>query len=239
VDVDEQEQRQPGDDRGRAEQELPGDPRKRRVRVAWCCRAQDLLRLVSRRSRVRRDRRAWRAIARTRDFSEASATRFSLAAEPVAEPEARARAALADAIAGVGEAAALEREAAAADALGEAEPEALELGDAIVDPRRPSAREARPVAARRRAVGGELAQLATDLLEREADPLGEDDEGDPPQRRARVAAMAGARALGGDQAPLLVRSAGRRRRRRCAARPRRWSITRAHGHDTTPTLDLK
>ena len=36
----------------------------------------------------------------------------------------------------------------------------------------------------RRPVGGSLASSDADLLEREADPLGEDDERDPPEHRA-------------------------------------------------------
>ena len=34
-----------------------------------------------------------------------------------------------------------------------------------------------------RAVGGQLRELGADLVEREPDPLGEDDEGDPAQHR--------------------------------------------------------
>jgi hypothetical protein len=110
---------------------------------------------------------------------------------PVADPVAGAG----GAVAGVGEPAAAEREAAAADALGEAGPEALELGDAGVDAGAPSGREARPVAAGRHLVCRQLRQLGADLIEAEADTLGEDDEGDPAQDRARVAAVAGARPL--------------------------------------------
>ena len=35
------------------------------------------------------------------------------------------------------------------------------------------------------AAGRQLLQLDADLLQRQPDPLGEDDEGDPPQDRAR------------------------------------------------------
>ena len=87
--------------------------------------------------------------------------------------------------------------------------QALELGDPLVDPRGPRAREARPVAPVRRAVARQLGELGADLVERQADPLGEDDERDPAQHRARVAAVARAGALGLDQAPLLVEAQGR------------------------------
>ena len=42
--------------------------------------------------------------------------------------------------------------------------------------------QSRPVGARSRR---QLGELGADLLERQADPLGEDDERDPPQHRAR------------------------------------------------------
>ena len=71
------------------------------------------------------------------------------ARRPVADPVARAGTESGGAVAGVAGPAAVEREAAAAGALGEPELEALELGDAVVDPRRPRCRAPRPVAAGR------------------------------------------------------------------------------------------
>jgi hypothetical protein len=56
------------------------------------------------------------------------------AQRPVTDPVARPWAAAAGAIVGVREAAAVQREAAAADALGQADLQTLELGDARVDP---------------------------------------------------------------------------------------------------------
>ena len=53
----------------------------------------------------------------------------------VADPVAWAGAEPAGAVAGIGEPAAVERQAAAADAFGEPAPEALQLGDALIDPR--------------------------------------------------------------------------------------------------------
>src|SRR6185312_12635851 len=114
----------------------------------------------------------------------------------VAEPVARPGAEAGGAVVGVRQFAAVERKAAAADALGEARLQPLQLRDPLVDPAAPGGREARPVAARGDAVRGQLGELGGDLLEAEADPLGEDNEGDPAEDRARIAAVAGALALG-------------------------------------------
>ena len=51
---------------------------------------------------------------------------------------------------------------------------------------------------------GQLPELDADLVERQADLLGEHDEGDPPQHRPRIAAVPRTRALRSDQAPFLV-----------------------------------
>jgi len=109
---------------------------------------------------------------------------------PVADPVARAGTESGGAVTGVCEPAAVEGQAAAADALGEPELEALELRDAVVDSRRPRGRETRPVAACGRVMGRKLRELGTDLLERQPDALGEDDECDPAEHRPRVAAVA-------------------------------------------------
>src|SRR5688572_21215452 len=122
----------------------------------------------------------------------------------VPDPEAGSRAEPGSAIPGIGEPAALERQTAAPDALGEAGPEALQLGDSLIDPRPPFARETRPVAAVRRSPRWKLRELRADLLERQPDPLGEHDERDPPQYGPRVATMARAGTLRCDQAALLV-----------------------------------
>src|SRR4029079_7257241 len=122
----------------------------------------------------------------------------------VADPVARARPELARAVVRVGQAAAGERQAAAPDALGQAVLQAPQLGDPFVDPRAPARRETRPVAPGRRAVRRGFGELGADLVEGEADLLGEDDERDAPQDRPPVAAVARARALGGDEALVLV-----------------------------------
>src|SRR5262249_158098 len=97
-----------------------------------------------------------------------------------------------------------ERQAAAADAFGEPGLEPLELCDALVDARAPFTREPRPILTRGGAARGQLGERGADLVERKSDALGEHDEGDAPQHRARKAAMAGARALGPDEPARLV-----------------------------------
>src|SRR4029079_96539 len=120
--------------------------------------------------------------------------------DPVARagPEARG------VVARVRQLAAVEREAAAADALRQPELEALELGDPLVDPRLPRRGEPRPVAPAGSVVRRELGQLVSDLVEGHAEALGEDDERDPAQHGAWIAPMPGARALRGDETALLV-----------------------------------
>ena len=107
--------------------------------------------------------------------------------------------------------AAAQGETAAADALGQALLEALQLGDPLVDAGAPRGRELRPVAARRHAVGGQLVELLADLVEAEPHPLREHDERHPPDHRPVEAAVAGPRALGADQAALLVEAQRRGR----------------------------
>ena len=51
---------------------------------------------------------------------------------------------------------------------------------------------------------GSLAEFRADLVERHADPLGEDDERDPPQHIPPVAPVPGSRPFGPDEAALLV-----------------------------------
>jgi hypothetical protein len=77
------------------------------------------------------------------------------------------------------------------------------------------------------AIGRQLGELLADLLERQADPLREDDEGDAPQHRARVAAVPRTGALGVDQAALLVEA---QRGGRDAAAPRHLTDRQQVGH---------
>src|SRR5690242_15208365 len=83
----------------------------------------------------------------------------------IPEPVTGAGATAGGAVARVGEPAAIERQAAAADALGEAGLEPFELGDPLVDPLRPGGREPRPVAPLGRLVGRQLGELGADLLQ--------------------------------------------------------------------------
>jgi hypothetical protein len=55
----------------------------------------------------------------------------------------------------------------------------------------------------------QLRQLGSDLLERQADPLGENNERNASQNRSRIAALAGTLPLGRDEATLLVETEGR------------------------------
>ncbi len=126
----------------------------------------------------------------------------------VADPVARAGPQVRGPVAWVREPTAVQRQAAAADALRQPDPKALELGDALVDALGPLARQPRPVSAAGRPVRRQLGELGADLAQRQPDPLGEDDEGDPSQYRARVAPVTRAGALRGDQPPLLVEAQG-------------------------------
>jgi hypothetical protein len=156
-----------------------------------------------------------------------------------AAPVARAGAEAGRPVAGIGELAAFDREAATADAFGEPELEALELGDALIDPRCPRARETRPVAAGRRPLRRELGELRADLIERQPDSLGEHDECDAPEHRPRIAAVTRAGPFGHDQAPFLVES---QRRSGHAAAPRDLADGEQGGHGervVTFMLDLK
>src|SRR5258705_3065789 len=98
-------------------------------------------------------------------------------ADPIPRPGPEAR----GAVRGIRELAAPERQAAAADALGEPGLQALELGDALVDACGPGAGQARPVLPGRRAARRQLRERGADLVEREPDALRKDDERDAPQ----------------------------------------------------------
>jgi hypothetical protein len=135
-----------------------------------------------------------------------------------ADPRARTWAEAGGPVAGVCKLASFQRQTPAADAFGEPKLETLELGDALIDPRRPRARETRPVAAGRRAVRRQLDKFRADLVERQPHPLGENDERDPSEHGPRVATVTRAGPFGRDQPSLLVEA---ERRSRCAARPRR------------------
>ena len=85
--------------------------------------------------------------------------------------------------------------ASASDTLRQAILDTLEFDDPLVDPLRPSGREARPVSARRDTIGRKLAEFRANFLEGKPDPLREDNNRDPAQYRARITAMPGASTL--------------------------------------------
>ena len=73
---------------------------------------------------------------------------------------------------------------------------------------------------------GSRASSCADLLERQPDLLGEHDERDAPDHRARVAPVAGVGPLGANQPLVFVETQGRRRRPAALAPPRRSSARR-------------
>ncbi len=77
------------------------------------------------------------------------------------------------------EPASVQGEAPAPYAVAEAGHKTLELGQLLVDPFGPSARERRPVATGGGMVGRELGELRGDLVKGEANALGKYDKGDP------------------------------------------------------------
>jgi hypothetical protein len=84
----------------------------------------------------------------------------------------------------------VDRKASASDALREPRSQTLKLGDPLIDPLRPFAREPRPVLARGNAIGGKFGEFRADLLKRQPNPLGEDDKGDAAQHGSGITAMA-------------------------------------------------
>ena len=111
----------------------------------------------------------------------------------------------------VEEAAGAEREAAAADAGGEVVADALEQRDALLDVVPPGAREALPVALRRRLAGGQQRQRGADRGQRDARRSARLDDGDAAQDGALVAALVAVASLRVDQPLGLVEAQGRGR----------------------------
>jgi hypothetical protein len=56
----------------------------------------------------------------------------------------------------------------------------LQLSDALINPARPIARKFRPIGTLRHAIAWKFRQFCPNLFESEPEPLGEDNEGDPP-----------------------------------------------------------
>src|SRR5581483_7728691 len=138
---------------------------------------------------------------------------------PVFEQITRPRAFTPGAVAWVEQAAALEREATAADAAGELVAQALERLDAALQLVVPAGREALPVNGRRVAAVRQGSEGAAHRLERDAHALGDLDDGDAPQHAAPVAPLIAGRARRRDQAERLVVA---QRRGRDAAAPRQF-----------------
>src|SRR5262249_8623369 len=129
-----------------------------------------------------------------------------------AYPVARTRTATSRPVAGIGELTAIQRQAAAADALGERRLEPLQLDDAGADPLRPLRREFGPVRTVGHAIPRKSYKLGPELVERQADPLRKDDERDAPNDRTRIAAVAGVVAFRVNQALIFIETQRRRRR---------------------------
>src|SRR5215470_14841717 len=107
----------------------------------------------------------------------------------VAAEVVRAGAPLGRFVVGVQKVALVDREAAAADAGGQAVTQGLEGRDPCLEVLAPAVREALPVAAARRAVRGEAVEGVADLAERDPGGAACLDERDPPQDRALEAAL--------------------------------------------------
>ena len=120
------------------------------------------------------------------------------------DPVPRTRSTTRSGVPGVRQPAPVEREAAAADALGEAHAKALELGDARLDALGPAIRQSCPVRAVGHTTARQLRKLPADLLERQANPLGEDDERHPTDHRPGITAVPGPVPLGMNEVLPLV-----------------------------------
>jgi hypothetical protein len=103
-----------------------------------------------------------------------------------------------------------EGEAAAADAVGEAGAEALEVGDLRVDAALPGEGDAVPFGGGGHVVGGQVGQRVADLVQGQADALGGADEGEAAEGGPAVAALAAGGAFGVDEAQVLVVAQGGR-----------------------------
>lgn len=108
------------------------------------------------------------------------------------------------AVFGVGQATILQRQATASDTEGQAVTQAFQFGNVLVDTLLPGGGKSRPVGLFRYAVIRQLFKLGADFVEGKADFLGEHDEGDTADGRARETAMPGIGAQRMDQAAFLV-----------------------------------
>jgi hypothetical protein len=109
-------------------------------------------------------------------------------------------------IAWVRELAPIQRQTAAPDTFGEARPQAFELGDALVNPCGPTARQPGPVRSLRHVVPRQLGELGADLLDRQPYPLREHNESNAANHGACITTMPCGIALRLNQALLLVKA---------------------------------
>ena len=123
---------------------------------------------------------------------------------PSTKPVARPGTPAPGSIGGIGEPAFIDRKASASDALREASPEALKLGDPCIDALRPLAREAGPVGAGGNTICRKFGKFRADLVKSEPNPLGKDDKRQAAQHRTREAAMPGTSPFRRNQPPFLV-----------------------------------
>jgi drug/metabolite transporter (DMT)-like permease len=110
----------------------------------------------------------------------------------------------AQAVVGVVDGALTHREAAAADAQGEAVPDGVQLGDARLQHRSPRLGEPHPVALAQRCIERERLQVRRDPGQRHPDALGGMDHGEAAQDKAVEAPLTAARAFAPDQPEPLV-----------------------------------
>ena len=114
-------------------------------------------------------------------------------------------------VVGVQQLALVDREAAAADAGGQALAQGLQGLDACVEVVTPAARQALPVAPARRSARRQARECGADLDERDAGGSACLDERDPAKNGSVVAALVAVRPGRGDQAATLVEAQRRGR----------------------------
>src|ERR1044072_6914513 len=120
------------------------------------------------------------------------------------ERPAATRALLAELVVRVGQRALVDRQTAAADAVGQTVAQVLQLLDALGEVGAPALRDPRPVLLGQDVVLGEERQHVPDPRQRDADPLRGAYEGHPAERVAGVAALVAGGAAAVDEPFALV-----------------------------------
>jgi hypothetical protein len=108
-----------------------------------------------------------------------------ISSDPIARPGSLAS----GSVGRIGKIASIDRKTPTSNAFCEARPEPLELRNPLIDPFHPLARKMRPVSPRGDTISRKLGKFLADLVEREPEPLREDDERDPAKHGTGVAAM--------------------------------------------------